>query len=353
MKSRIDARFPRWMAVLIAVGVAAAVEPLSANDPRPPADAPFGVESQPRPSRRAQRRARRRASASESAAESREFSMGSAARASDLSGRGTNPGKPVVLRDQPSIEDCLPCQRFDLHLPRDRDRVHGLPLVVWIHGDTWRTGSKDDCPVTWLTADGYAVASVGYRLSAEASFPAQVDDCLAALATLARDAEAWGIDRNRICVAGAAAGGHLAALTGLWREATADDAPRVAAIGLFGAPSQLTALGPQHDRAGSPASLLVGGPLPEFREVAQRASPVNHVAPGGPPVLLVHGRADTVVPPEQSVRFDAALRAAGVTSRLIVLDGVGHDLPLARGTAAGTALVSFLADTIGSDDAGR
>jgi acetyl esterase/lipase len=336
----------RWLVVLLIAALAAVAEPVRANDPRPPADAPFGVE--PRPSRRAQRRARRRPTLPETAVESDGSASGSAGRATGSSDRD---GKPLVHRDQPSREECLPCQRFDLYLPQGCGGR--LPLVVWIHGDTWRTGTKDDCPVTWLTAEGYAVASVGYRLSSAAAFPAQVDDCLAALGALERDAEIWGIDRDRICVAGAAAGGHLAALAGLWRETTDDPPPRVAAIGAFAAPSQLTTLGPQHDRAGSPASVLVGGPLPEFREVAQRASPLTHVAPGGPPVLLVHGRADTVVPPDQSIRFDAALRSAGVTSRLVVLDDVGHDLSLARGSAAGKALVEFLADTIGPASSGR
>jgi acetyl esterase/lipase len=253
--------------------------------------------------------------------------------------------QPVVHRDQPSVAGGLPSQRFDIYLPAGCGG--NLPLVVWIHGKTWRDGSKDDCPITWLAREGYAVASIGYRLSSEATFPAQLDDCLAALTALERNAAIWGIDPERVCVAGAAAGGHLAALAGLWNGPPADAAlPRVAAIGVFAAPTHLTTLGPEYDRPASPASLLVGGPLPEFREAAQRASPLAHVAPGGPPVLVVHGRRDTTVPPEQSVQFAAALEAAGIDSRLMMLDAA-DDLPLGRSSAAGVALLEFLDRTLG------
>lgn len=323
------------------------------DDPRPPADAPFGVEgeSQPRLSRRAQRRAARRRGTSERTTDESRADAERVARP-EPAGAGLPPTSLIAHRDQPYCEAPRPCQRFDIYLPSGCDG--SLPLVVWIHGETWRTGTKDDCPITWLTGEGYAVASLGYRLSSEATFPAQLDDCLAGLATIERDAEIWGIDRDRICVAGSAAGGHLAALVGLWNEAAADQPlPHVAAVGAFAAPTHLTSLGPAHDRSGSPASLLVGGPLPEFREAAQRASPLAHVAPDSPPVLLVHGRADTVVPPEQSVRLDAALRAAGGSSHLVMLDGVGHDLSLARGTAAGVALLEFLDRTLGPGGVGR
>ncbi len=351
---RIDAALTRWIFVGVVIGMVTLLEPCCANDPRPPADAPYGVEAQPRTSRRAQRRARRRGSLPESLESESEptitkpplLAMPGAAVETSL--RPDHDGaseQPLVHRDQPSLEGALPSQRFDIYLPVDCGG--NLPLVVWIHGTTWRAGSKNDCPVTWLVDEGYAVASVGYRLSSEATFPAQVDDCLAAVTAIERNAAIWGIDPERVCVAGAAAGGHLAALTGLWDEPpAAESLPRVAAIGLFAAPTHLTTLGPEHDRAASPASLLVGGPLPEFREAAQRASPLAHVAPGGPPVLVVHGLRDTTVPPQQSVQFDAALKAAGIDSRLVMLDA-SHDLPLGRTSAAGMALLEFLDRTLG------
>ncbi|MFM8704875.1 MAG: alpha/beta hydrolase fold domain-containing protein [Planctomycetia bacterium] len=335
----------RGILVIVLVGLALAAETTPPGDPRPAADTPVGgvTDQEPRMSRRARRAARRRASLAESSADDE--------GAESPQRRVADPIVPsfageVVHRDQPYGSASLPCQRFDILLPEGCDG--GLPLVVWIHGDSWRSGTKDDCPVTWLTRHGYAVASIGYRLSSEATFPAQVDDCLEALATIQRDAELWGIDRTRVCVAGAAAGGHLAALSGLWNQPDPDQPPtRVAAIATFAAPTHLTTLGPQHDRPASPASLLVGGPLPELREAAQRASPLTHVSSGAAPVLVVHGRCDTLVPPDQSVRVHAALEAAGVESRLVMVDGAGHDLSVSRTSPAGVALLEFLDRTLG------
>lgn len=248
-------------------------------------------------------------------------------------------------------------QRFDLYLPAGCN-AGGMPLVVWIHGDTWRDGSKADCPLTWLASEGYAVASIGYRLSDTAMFPAQLDDCRAAIAEIEQNFEVWGIDPNRVAVVGSGAGGHLAALVGLTSlpaatHGTAIDRvgdtslPRIAAVCSVAAPTSLTTLGPEQDRAGSPASRLVGGPLPEFREAAQRASPITYVSAEDPPVLIVHGATDDTVPPKQAVEFAATLKAASVDTTLVVLANVGHRLGLDLGTPGGQALIAFLDRVLG------
>ena len=259
-------------------------------------------------------------------------------------------------RDQPYGADAPgrprhPRQRFDLYLPAGCS-AGGMPLVVWIHGDGWREGSKADCPVTWLAGEGYAVASIGYRLTDTATYPAQLDDCRAAIAEIESNAEVWGIDRDRVAVVGSGAGGHLAALVGLGTAeprgaADGPESPRVAAVCAAAAPSDLAALGPEQDRAGSAAGRLVGGPLPEFREAARRASPVSHASADDPPVLVLHGAADTAVPPRQATALHAALEAAGVDSTLMLLPGVGHALPLDRSTPGGQALLSFLDRVLG------
>jgi len=269
-------------------------------------------------------------------------------------------------------------QRFDIHLPAGCN-AGGMPLVVWIHGDTWRDGSKSDCPLVWLASEGYAVASIGYRLSDAAVFPAQLDDCRAAIAEIERHADVWGIDPDRVAVVGSGGGGHLAALVGLAGQlaispatspatstatspatapATGPDRPdhdpdeetaaiRIAAVCAVAAPASLTTLGPEQDRAGSPASRLVGGPLPEFREAAQRASPVSHVSADDPPVLLLHGAADRVIPASQAVEFATVLKAAGVDATLVVIPGAGHSPDLRMAMPAGQALLSFLDRVLG------
>ncbi|MGI9178494.1 MAG: alpha/beta hydrolase fold domain-containing protein [Pirellulales bacterium] len=263
----------------------------------------------------------------------------------------------LVHRDQPYGSEGHPQQRFDLHLP-DGCSGGGLPLVVWIHGPDWRSGSKSDCPIVWLASQGYAVASIGYRTSDVAVFPAQLDDCRTAIDSVVADASTWGIDPTRVCVAGSVAGGHLAALiafvpvgAGPIREAAAEalagSATVPAAVAIVGAPVSLTTLGPASDRAGSPASRLVGGPVPEFREAAQRASPLAHVSADDPPSLIVHAISDPAVPAAQAALLDKALTAAGVDSTLVLLDDSAGHASLAAGSPAAIALVEFLDRVIG------
>ena len=342
------------------------------EDPRPAADAPAGVEvpSGRRVSRRVQRRnSRRRQPFDEMPVEVAPDGP-TAAAPLPADGPAAAPVPPAAAddaaitthRDQPygqpaSGQPHHSRQRYDLYLPAGCN-AGGMPLVVWIHGDTWRDGSKADCPVTWLAKEGYAVASIGYRLSDTAVFPAQLDDCREAIAEIERNAEVWGIDRDRVAVVGSGAGGHLAALVGLAREsaaggATASDRtgettlPRIAAVCAVAAPASLTTLGPEQDRAGSPASRLVGGPLPEFREAAQRASPVAHISADDPPVLIVHGTSDGTVPPKQAVEFAAMLKAAKVDTTLVVLSNVGHRPGLDLGAPGGQALIAFLDRVLG------
>lgn len=341
------------------------------GDPRAVADAPLGVDAQApagrRPSRRAQRRSVRRGAVVQDV----RVPTVTVAPPAPIVGVPLAPGPEdfsladdvgiVVHRDQSYCEgdSAHPRQRYDIHLPAACTGT-ALPLVVWINGQEWRTGPKAACPVTWLVARGYAVASVGYRPTDAAVFPAQLEDCRAAIASLIASSDTWGIDPTRICVAGAGAGGHLAALVALdalptphtVREAAGSTAALrptidVAAVCTFGAPTFLTTLGPVHDRAGSAASRLVGGPLPEFREAAQQASPLTHVSADDPPALIVHGSQDPVVPCEQAVRFERALKAAGVETTLVILDGSASAVP-SETTVAGIALGEFLDRAVGA-----
>lgn len=343
-----------------------------AGDPRPTADLSVGTPppEERRPSRRSLRRASRRGRTVEIEPEPDAGDSSGLRRQSEPRRQSFSPAvppisvdttlgspfgpeaseRPAVHRDQPYGSASDGRQRFDIHLPPGCTGG-SLPLVVWIPGDEWEGGPRSDCPVTWLVDRGYVVACISYRSAGTAIFPAQLDDCRSALATLCRDAEIWGIDPARVCVMGAGGGGLLAALAGFSKggpQATAgdDEAPRVAAVCAVAAPSHLTALGGGHDRAASATSRLIGGPLAELREVALAASPLTHVTPDDPPTLILHGTHDAVIPAEQAERLDRALTAAGVDHGLVLLDA-GHAVPLGAATPAATELLAFLDRELG------
>ena len=230
-------------------------------------------------------------------------------------------------------------QLLDLYLPANTKSP--VPLIIWIHGGGWKNGSKENClPVRMgFTDRGYAVASINYRLTGEASFPAQIEDCKEAVRWLRAHAGEYGLDAGHFGVWGSSAGGHLVALLGTSGDVSAFDkgenlniSSRVQAVCDYYGPSDFYTMGSapgfeRHARADSPESALLGGPVSEKPETAKAASPVSHVTPDDPPFLIVHGDADRVVPPDQSHRMDAALRKAGVKTELVILPGAGHGGP--------------------------
>ena len=224
--------------------------------------------------------------------------------------------------------------KLDLHRPEAKNP----PLIVYVHGGAWRAGSKSDVPIASLLDHGFAIASVDYRLSTEAQFPAQIHDIKAAIRFLRAKADFLHIDAQRITIIGSSAGGHLAALVGVTNSHPElegkvgehlDQSSEVQGIvSLFGA-SNLQSILSQSTEFGLkmrvPAlQLLLGGQPDEKPALARLASPVAHLDKKDPPLLLIHGDADPQMPPEQSQEFAKAYEAAGLKVKLISMPGSKH-----------------------------
>lgn len=255
-------------------------------------------------------------------------------------GRGGLPEGARVLRDLAYVENGHARQKLDLYLP---EKAQGpLPLIIWIHGGGWQNGAKDGCPPARrdFLQRGYAVASLGYRLSGDAIFPAQVEDCKAGVRWLRAHAKEYSLDPDRFGVWGSSAGGHLVALLGTsGNERNFDVGPnlgvssRVQAVCDYYGPTDLTQMDShavvgarlKHDDAKSPEACLLGGPVQENKEKAARANPITYVSTNAlPPFLIVHGDADPVVPFHQSELLFDALKKAGAQVNLHRVTGAGH-----------------------------
>lgn len=186
---------------------------------------------------------------------------------------------------------------------------------------------------------GYAVASLNYRLSGHAAFPAQIEDCKAAIRWLRAHAKEYGLDPERFGVWGSSAGGHLVALLGTsGGEKSFDVGPsagvssRVQAVCDYYGPTDLMRMDEKaapgarmrHNDPESPESKLLGGPVQENKEKAARANPITYVAAGMPPFLIVHGDSDPVVAFNQSELLFDALKQAGGSVHLHCIKGAGH-----------------------------
>lgn len=240
--------------------------------------------------------------------------------------------KGVVYAVVASGPDGLQELMLDLTVPATTEPA---PLVVWIHGGGWRRGSRANNRLAWLVERGFAVASIDYRLSGEAPWPAQIHDCKAAIRWLRDNAARYGYDASRIGAGGSSAGGHLAALLGTSGGVEALEgkvgkpsraSSRVQAVyDLFG-PADLQAMPGARGGRGALAQLF-GAPPSTLPDVVRAASPVTHVSAGDPPFLIAHGTTDRLVPLAQSRALHDRLGKAGIASTLRVMEGAGHGGP--------------------------
>jgi arylsulfatase A-like enzyme/dienelactone hydrolase len=243
------------------------------------------------------------------------------------------PESTRVLRDLEYVPDGHERQRLDLYVPAN---ATNLPLIVWVHGGAWLGGSKERPPALPFLKDGYAVASINYRLSQHATFPAQLEDCKAAIRWLRANAGKYGIDPDRIGVWGSSAGGHLVALLGCTGDVVdfdkggnLDVSSRVQAVCDFFGPSDFLQMSKMpsdidHDAPDSPEAKLIGGAVHENKDKAAQANPITYVSRDDPPFLILHGDQDRTVPINQSELLHDALRKAGVDSTFHVVKGAGH-----------------------------
>lgn len=255
-----------------------------------------------------------------------------------LSGEASEIGKPAATpsipphvqryRDLAYVPNGHPRQKLDLYVP---DLPEGaMPLIVWIHGGAWEYGSKSSCPPIPWTGKGYVVASIDYRICHDSLFPAQIEDCKAAVRWLRGRSGEYKIDPTRIVAWGESAGGHLASLlgtsadTGEWEQGRPAGSSRVQAVIDWYGRADLTPVCTDPAWADSPSASLLGGSGGMVADAARKASPMFHVSQKDAPFLIMHGDRDELVPLSQSKRFAAALRQAGVEVTLIVVKGAGH-----------------------------
>jgi acetyl esterase/lipase len=223
---------------------------------------------------------------------------------------------------------------MDLFLPAEPVRKPA-PAVLWLHGGGWERGDKNgNSGAKLLVGQGFVTASIYYRLSGEAPFPAAIEDCKCAIRFLRANASKYGIDPDRIGVAGASAGGHLALLVGTagasaGLEGTGgwpDVSSRVRAVAAWYGPTDFM-VGEKAFEKGTgraPAKFL-GGTYAERSETYRRASPIAYVDRDTPPILMIHGDKDQIVPYDQSIRMLNACRKVGVDAKLIEVKGADHD----------------------------
>ena len=246
-----------------------------------------------------------------------------------------DPEGVTVHRDIAYVTGGHERQKLDLYIP---DEGENLPLIIWVHGGAWLGGNKERYgPMEYLKS-GYAGASLNYRLSQHAIFPAQIEDVKAAVRWLRANAETYRIDPNRFAAWGSSAGGHLVAMLGTTGNIAEfevgenlDVSSRVQAVVDYFGPTDFLQMdahrlpdGLVHDAPDSPESKLVGGPIQEHKDRVARTNPITYVSKDDSPFLIIHGDKDSLVPYHQSVLLNDALEAAGVSVTFYKVEGGGH-----------------------------
>jgi acetyl esterase/lipase len=244
---------------------------------------------------------------------------------------GSTPAPQIVpFRLGAAHRDVAYCdsQKLDLYIPRSA-ATRPLPVAIFVHGGGLSQGDKSNLPPVFLdplAENGYAVASVNYRLAPSSQFPAQIEDVKCAIRYLRAKAETYGLDKNEMFGFGTSSGGQLVALAALTGSRSAWDvgayrsepSTLTAAADIFG-PANLT----ERSSGYKPSELqdVFGG---SDRQKLVQASPTHYVAPNAPPMLVIQGADDTTVLKSQSIELYRDLKAAGDTAQLVLVRNMGH-----------------------------
>jgi acetyl esterase/lipase len=221
---------------------------------------------------------------------------------------------------------------LDVYTPNTPAPAGGYPVMVAIHGGGWHYSDKTAFgrrTAKVFTRDGYAVVAPNYVLSEPGSptWPVNFEDVQAAVRWVRGNATSLDFNSNEIVAEGESAGANLAALLGVYSTPIHGTRPPAAveAVVAVSTPADLTTLYQETKFAGSLAAEFLGGSPEQVPANYTAASPIDHVSPGDPPMLLIHGRQDTVIPVSQSVSLHDSLSAAGVRNQLFLVKG-GHGL---------------------------
>lgn len=248
----------------------------------------------------------------------------------------------VELRlDQSYADNENPKQKVDLYLPKKRNTDKPLPVVALIHGGGWVNGDRlgyAAAAIQFARTGDYASVAVGYRLTKEARWPAQIHDCKAAIRWIRAHAKEYNLDPDKIAVMGSSAGGHLSSLIGTSgdvKELEGDLGPNTTfssrvqcVVNLCGPQDFTQAL--MFDKEKKPVLKddavigLLGGNYEEKHSEAVAASPVTYVTKDDPPFITFHGSADQRVAYLHAEAIHAALQKAGIPSLLIPITNGGH-----------------------------
>jgi acetyl esterase/lipase len=221
---------------------------------------------------------------------------------------------------------------LDVYLPSTPAPAGGYPVMIAIHGGAWRRRDKGEFgqrTAGGFTPEGYAVVAPNYLLAApgQPSWPVNFEDVQAAVRWVRSQAGTLDFNPDEIVAEGESAGANLAALLGVYstRQNGSGTSSAVDAVVAVSTPTNLVTLYQQKRYAGGAAAEFLGGPPDRVLANYIAASPIDQISPGDPPMFLVHGRQDPVIPVSQSEEMHAALTAAGVPNELALVDG-GHGL---------------------------
>lgn len=263
------------------------------------------------------------------------------------------PKGTVVHENIPYNNDDLPKHLLDIYLP---PHVKGkIPLAIFIHGGGWLSNDKyadigyTKKTVAEIVSSGFALASIDYRFSTQAVFPAQIQDCNRAISFLYDNADKYGFDKDRFAVMGFSAGGHLASMVGLSKNNNVETffMPRTtksfklkAVIDFYG-PAELILFPGANDEK-SPEGLLIGAAPLARPDLAKAASPITYVDKYDPPFLIIHGEKDDLVSPKQSQLLSSWLTVVGVQNELILVKDAPHFGVMFDSDEVRNKVVSFL-----------